>query len=307
MAIFKQEKDKLIPIKELKIDLERELQSITEKNLKAVFGLEFISSEFTIQNFRIDTLAYDQETSAFVIIEYKKDRSFSVVDQGFAYLSLLLNNKDTFILEYARKTKIDLDKIKVDWSQSRVLFLANSFTPHQQNAINFRDLPIELWKVKKFDNGTILYSQVESADGCESISKITRNKTIENVSREIKKHSVEDHFKKDWNQSRGLFDIFREKVLELDNRIVENPNPQDYIGYKINNSNICGVHIYKKKLKLDLMKVDKVDLKDPEKKVVKVPWKERHWPKLCSFEVNNEEDIDYAMFLIKQVYNKFYK
>jgi len=307
MAIFKQENDKLIPIKELKIDLEKNLQSITEKNLKNVFGLEFISSEFTIQNFRIDTLAYDQEGNSFVIIEYKKDRSFSVVDQGFAYLSLLLNNKDTFILEYAKKTKIDLGKIKIDWSQSRVVFLANSFTPYQQNAINFRDLPIELWKVKKFDNGTILYNQVESADGCESINKISKNKTIETVSREIKKYSVSDHFKSNWESSRSLFDLLSEKILDLDSRIVENPNPKDYIGYKMNNSNICAVHIYKTKLRLDLVRVDKEDLKDPENKVDKIPWKERRWPKLCSYEVNVEDDVDYAIFLIKQVYNKFYK
>jgi hypothetical protein len=46
-----------------------------------------------LPGFRIDTLAFDKESSAFIIIEYKKDRNFSVVDQGVAYLNLMLNNK----------------------------------------------------------------------------------------------------------------------------------------------------------------------------------------------------------------------
>jgi hypothetical protein len=41
---------------------------------------------------RIDTLAFDDESKGFVIIEYKKDRNFSVVDQGMAYLKFLLKN-----------------------------------------------------------------------------------------------------------------------------------------------------------------------------------------------------------------------
>ena len=307
MAIFKLDKNKLTSIDEVKIDLEKDLQEITEENLQSVFGLKFISSEFALQGFRIDTLAFDEETQSFVIIEYKRDRSFSVVDQGFSYLASLLNNKNSFILEFARKCKINIDDIKIDWSQSRVLFLANSFTVHQQNAINFKDLPIELWEVKKYNNNTILFNKLKSSDGCESINKISKNKTIEKISKEVKKRSVEDHFKSDWEQSRALFEIVREKILELDERIIENPNPIDYIGYKINNANACGMHIYKTKLRIDLVRVDVEDLRDPEKKINKVPWRERRWPKMCSYEISSEEDVDYGIFLLKQVINKIYK
>ena len=104
-----------------------------------------------------------------MIIEYKRDRSFSVIDQGFAYLALMLNNKADFILEYNEKTKGNLRREDVDWSQSRVLFLAQSFTTYQQNAINFRDLPIELWEVRVFDNATVLYNQLLSLEAKESI------------------------------------------------------------------------------------------------------------------------------------------
>jgi RecB family endonuclease NucS len=92
--------DQLNHIKETSFKLEREIQKLTENNLSTVLKLEFIRSEFPLNDFRIDTLAYDQEAKAFVIIEYKRDKTFSVIDQGYAYLSLMLNNKADFILEY---------------------------------------------------------------------------------------------------------------------------------------------------------------------------------------------------------------
>jgi len=144
MALFEICKDKLNYIKEEKFKLEKDIQKLTEDNLYDIFGLDFVKSEFALNNFRIDTLAFDKHSNSFVIIEYKRDKSFSVVDQGYAYLSLMLNNKADFILEYNEKMKDNLERKDVDWSQSRVLFLANSFTVYQQNAINFKDLPIEL-------------------------------------------------------------------------------------------------------------------------------------------------------------------
>jgi len=35
-------------------------------------GLEMVKSEFSIKNKRIDTLGFDTQTNAFVIIKYKK-------------------------------------------------------------------------------------------------------------------------------------------------------------------------------------------------------------------------------------------
>jgi len=162
MSLFKLQNKTIQPIKESSFDLEKDLQKIVEENIEKIFGLKFISSEFIIHGLRIDTLAYDPETQSFVIIEYKRDRSQSVVDQGFAYLSLLLNNPDSFILEYAKKTNIPIQDIKLDQSQSRIMFLASSFNMHQQTAINFKDIPIELWEVKKYEEGILEFDQLKS-------------------------------------------------------------------------------------------------------------------------------------------------
>ena len=57
------------------------------------------------------------------------------------YLNLMLNNKADFILEYNEASSPEpLKKEDVDWSQSRIIFIAPEFTRYQQHAIGFKDL-----------------------------------------------------------------------------------------------------------------------------------------------------------------------
>ena len=151
MPLYRIEKQ-LDLIKEVPFKFEKEIQTIVEHNLITLLKLDLIKSEFSLNNFRIDTLAFDMEAKSFVIIEFKRDKSFSVIDQGYAYLSLMLNNKADFILEYNESQKSTLRRSDVDWSQSRVIFISPSFTNYQKEAINFKDLPIELWEIKRYSN-----------------------------------------------------------------------------------------------------------------------------------------------------------
>ena len=100
MALYSINKNKLKRISKLDFKLEKDIQNITENNLREIFGLEYVRSEFQFNNLRLDTLAFDDISKSFVIIEYKKGLNFSVIDQGYAYLAILLNNKAEFILEY---------------------------------------------------------------------------------------------------------------------------------------------------------------------------------------------------------------
>jgi len=268
--------------------------------------LKMVKHEFSLNNFRIDTLAFDEESNAFVVVEYKRDRSFTVIDQGYSYLSLMLNNKADFILEYNERMKDNLKRDDVDWSQSRVIFVANGFTTYQQNAINFRDLPIELWEAKRYDNGTVLYNQLKAPDSNESIKTVSKNKTIESVSREVKKYSVDEHFKPGWESSRELFDELREKVLAIDSRIEEKAT-KPYVGYKIGGSNIIAVKIKKSGLRIELGRTEPKDLKDPEKKAEYWENSYKHYNQHISYiDISNIEDVDYALLLIQQVYKKHF-
>ena len=164
MSLFSLGKDGLGQIREAPFKLEKEIQTLIENNLGKLLNLEFVKSEFSIsgsvQQLRIDTLAFDSQSKSFVIIEYKQDKNFSVVDQGYAYLSVMLNNKADFILEYNECNDKPLKKTDVDWSQSRVIFISQAFTPYQKEAINFKDLPIALWEIKRFSNQTVSFEEI---------------------------------------------------------------------------------------------------------------------------------------------------
>lgn len=58
-------------IREKPFKKEKEIQDLCETNLQEMLGLRFVKSEFRINNFRIDTLAFDDETNAFVISSIK--------------------------------------------------------------------------------------------------------------------------------------------------------------------------------------------------------------------------------------------
>ena len=127
MDLYKLNKNKLSPIDQDQFKLEKDIQNIVEQNTEEIFNLQLVKSEFAIKNYRIDSLCFDQETNSFVIIEYKKGSSYSVIDQGFSYLSTMLNNKSDFVLEYNESTNSGLKRDQVDWTQSRVIFISTSF------------------------------------------------------------------------------------------------------------------------------------------------------------------------------------
>ena len=157
MPIFNINGTNLSEVSEIPFKLERNLQRLVEENMKTIFGIDFVRTEFELNRLRIDSLGFDKSSNAFVIVEYKRDKNFSIIDQGFAYLSLLLNNKAEFILAYNESTKGSLRKDDVDWSQSRVIFVSPSFTSYQRQAIGFKDLTLKLREVKKYYNKTIRF------------------------------------------------------------------------------------------------------------------------------------------------------
>ena len=78
MDLYNLRKNRLEEVQRLSFDLEKDIQSLVEENVETLFNLEFVSSEFTVGEFRLDSLCYDNETNSFVVIEYKRGSSYSV-------------------------------------------------------------------------------------------------------------------------------------------------------------------------------------------------------------------------------------
>lgn len=298
MALFKiTDKGKLDHIKENDFKLEKDIQQLTEQNLKAVFGLEFVKSEFSINNFRIDTLAFDRNENCFVIVEYKRDKNFSVIDQGYAYLSLMLNNKADFVLEYNECRQDTLKRDKIEWSQSRVIFVSPSFTSYQREAINFKDLPIELWEVKRYDNQTVNYSQIQTAGAKESVKTISRkDDTIEKVTSEIKVYTEQEHIENGSDETKELYERVKSALVNLDN--IEVKPKKKYIAF-VAASNFADIHIQKNGLKMWL-NVPKGKLNDP-KEITRDVSNIGHWGNGdYELQFDNDEDLEYILSLVKQ-------
>jgi predicted transport protein len=300
MALYQIKNDKLHLIKEDKFKLEKEIQKLTEDNLSSIFGLDFVKSEFALNNFRIDTLAFDNKSNSFVIIEYKRDKSFSVVDQGYAYLSLMLNNKADFILEYNENTEHILKRTDIDWSQSRVIFVSPSFTTYQKEAINFKDLPIELWEIKRYSNQTVSFNQIQTQGAEESIKTISKgNDTINKVSKEIKVYTEEDHLSHANDEIKELYEKFKTAILNFDG--VEIKPQKLYIAFIKNSSNIVDFEIQRKALKITInLPISK--LEDPKKLARDVSNIGKWGNGDYQIKVENDNDFEYIMSLIKQSY-----
>ncbi len=234
------------------------------------------------------------------------------------------NNRADFILEFNENMESNLKKGGVDWSQSKILFLANSFNTHQKQAINFKDRSMELWEVKKYDNGTILYNQLKPLDAAESITTVSKSDTIKDVSKEIKdvskevkkRYSADDVLKKKWKKTYELYNSLKEKILEFEPRLEENFT-KVYIGFQINQRNVMEVYQQKEKIKVFFLRTNQrffprthpKDLKKTEE--IEVKYREtsmkHHNYHLSFINVNELSEIDFAMVVIKQVIDRFDK
>ena len=62
----------LEPVQSDQFKLESEIQTLVESNMESLFGITMVTSEFSVGDFRLDSLCFDEESKSFVIVEYKK-------------------------------------------------------------------------------------------------------------------------------------------------------------------------------------------------------------------------------------------
>jgi len=313
MDLYKIKNNKLEEINTESFDLEKDIQSLVENNLETLFNLEFISTEFSVGDFRIDTLSYDNENNNFVIIEYKKGSTYSVIDQGYSYMSVMLNNKSDFILEYIEKTGKSLKKSEVDFSQSRIIFISPSFNSYQKNSVNFKDVPFELWEIKKFSNNSISLNQHLSSSK-ESIQKIEGNKSsvISNVGKEVKVFEERDHTSKSNSSLIRNWELLKERFSELDG--VEIVPKRLYITLMYGKKTVSYFIFRKDKIVMEFVRGNILTdgsksknyfvIDDPKEISVEGTWTYKNGVQggIYKIPLDKDSDVEYFMFLIKQKY-----
>lgn len=300
MQLFKLQNKTLSELKEAPFKLEKEIQCLFEQNLGLVCRLKLIKSEFTIKNNRIDTLAFDEESKAFVIIEYKRNQNYSVVDQGVSYLNLMLEYKADFIVEYNETQKGSLKRSDVDWSQSKIIFVATSFTDFQKQSSNFKDLPIELWEVGKYENDVIVVNPLKKSKSAPSIKQVqpVESSQISNVVKSIKVYSEDDHLNSATEETKELYELYRDAIFNLGSDIAVKPKKYE-IGFTKNGKIFADVCILKSSLKF-WINLKRSQLDDP-KGLTRDVSAIGHWGN-GDYEVvvSDSKNLEYIMSLIKQ-------
>ena len=135
--------------------LEKGLQTQFENNLDTLLGVRFLASEYsTTHGGRMDTLGVD-ENGYPVIIEYKRDRSENVINQGLFYLDWLMDHRGDFeLLVRNRYGKEAADKI--EWGAPRLICIAADFTKYDEHAVKQMGRNIELIRYRKFGGDLLL-------------------------------------------------------------------------------------------------------------------------------------------------------
>lgn len=300
MTLYVNNNGLLKEVNEKPFKLEREIQAIFEKNLYDVMSLTLVRSEFSIKNRRIDTLAFDETTNAFIIIEYKRDKNISVIDQGFTYLGLMLENKADFIIEYNEQHKRNLKRDDIDWSQTRVVFVSPSFTDFQVEATNLKDIAIELWEVKQYSNGTVAIHELKKSKSAESIKPLAqRNKELKQVVDQIQVYTEDQHLAEASPEIGELYEKFRNSILNLADGIELVPQ-KFYLAFKKDKSNIACLEFQKKRIKIWIgAKAGKLD--DPKGLAIDVSSTGHYGTGDYELRIDSDADLEYIMSLIKQV------
>lgn len=304
MRLFRNGKSMLSELREKPFKLEKEIQTLFEDNLHHLSGLQLVKSEFTIRNNRIDTLAFDPEIGAFVIIEYKRGQNYSVVDQGVSYLNLMLEHKAEFIVEYNETQNKALKRQDFDWTQSRVLFVSPAFNSFQKQSSNFKDLAIELWEIKNYEGGIVVINPVKKSGFAPSIKQVQKNDSAEiaNVVRQTKVYQEEDLLNGKSDHIVELYETFKEGILHLAPDL-EVRAKKNEIGFIAKGRVFADICLQKTALKIwiNLKKGKLDDAKELARDVSSVG----HWGN-GDYEllVKDTENLEYIMSLIKQAINK---
>lgn len=161
MRIFQLRDTILVEIPEDSFNLEKTIQTLVEKNLRLIFsGLEFIETEFQIDDLRPDTIAFDSEKKSFVIIEYKKIENASLIDQGVSYYQLLHERKENLVLLYNKKKNKTADISDINWEETRVIFISPEYTKYQKKGQWFSGTTNRLYEIKKYQDNILSLERI---------------------------------------------------------------------------------------------------------------------------------------------------
>ncbi|GAB39529.1 MULTISPECIES: DUF5655 domain-containing protein [Gordonia] len=149
------------------VKLERSLQLVVERNMDTLFGVRFLSSEYSTgvrHGGRIDSLGLDENSSP-VIFEYKRATNENVINQGLFYLDWLLDHRAEFEMLVQKRLGSEVGSA-IDWRNPRLICVANGFTRYDEYAVQQINRSIELVRYRDF-SGELLALELMTSTKAE--------------------------------------------------------------------------------------------------------------------------------------------
>jgi len=308
VPIFEIDANRLLPVEQKNFALEKELQTLIECNLQAVFNCRFVATEFSTgaqHAGRIDTLALSEEDNP-VIIEYKKVESSELINQSLFYLHWIQDHKGDFQIAVQKALGNDA---RVDWSDVRVICIAPNYKKYDLHAVQVMGANIELWKYRLFTNNSLYLEEVfhnikptahaSAATGKNPIM-VEAGKKAAQV-RANATYTFEEHLAGKPQKIQELIYTVREFVTGLDSAIEEVPKKL-YVAYKASQNIVC-VEAQNRHVKL-FVKLKPSDVADPPKNFRDVSNIGHSGTGDVEFAIASTEEFEEVKRYIEMAYNK---
>ncbi|WP_368666575.1 DUF5655 domain-containing protein [Kitasatospora sp. MBT63] len=197
------------------MELERHLQALVEANMEEMLGgVRFLASEYStgpVHRGRIDSLGLDEDGSP-VLIEYKRQRSESVLAQGLFYLSWLVENRAEFEALVEQRLGAEAAE-QVDWSNPRVVCIAADFSRYDLVAAGMSHHRIDMVVYRRYGDDLVTLELAASvAGGCGTLSG-RRSELARPVS--ANRRTVTDVLAQASGEIQGLYEELDSRLLDL--------------------------------------------------------------------------------------------
>lgn len=154
--------------------LEKDLQKLIEQNMATIFGVDFLCSEYStgkVHGGRIDSLGID-ENGLPVILEYKRHQNENVINQGLFYLDWLMDHQGEFQLLVQERLGSD-KAANIDWSEPRLICVANSFTRYDEHAVKQIDRNVQLVRYQYFGTDLLAVELITTTEKSTSAAAMS--------------------------------------------------------------------------------------------------------------------------------------
>lgn len=182
-----------------------------------------------------DTLALNRATNAPVIIEYKREKNRSVIEQVDLYFVKLKHNRSDVMILLQQQDAIE-DLGQVDFENPEIIVVAKEFSPEQREILTLKSGYLRLFRYLLYDGRLISLEEVEVLglpDSLKTKSRIGDGGVDERYGLE--------HFGMRPEVAR-LYDKLDKGIRSLDSLIKPGKINKYFVGYGATGTYFCSVH-----------------------------------------------------------------